>query len=133
MKVLSIAVLAVALSLVAVFGAAAVVYGAAPSGPDAAGFAAATAVTGAALIGALHWPVLAGLRRRGVALDPTRATLITALGLNAPVYAVLAVVGRNRALFAGGEAALLALGFALIAVLFGAGYAGIHRHAAAKG
>jgi hypothetical protein len=48
---------------------------------------------------------------------------VAALGVNAPVYALLAAVGRDRSLFAGGEAALLAAGFASMAAVFGAGYA----------
>jgi hypothetical protein len=132
MKVLAVALLAVMLSLLAVLAGVALTAGALPSGPDVAGFALLTAAVGGALIVALHWPVLAGLRRRGVPLDATRAALVATLGLNAPVYAVLAVIGRDPALFGGGEAALFALGFALLALVFGAGYARLHRGAAGR-
>jgi hypothetical protein len=92
----------------------------------------AITVAGALLVGAAYWPVLAGLRRRGVALTPGRAALVAALGLNAPAYAALAILGRSRTLFAGGEALLIGLGFALMGLVFGAGYVGVHREAAAK-
>jgi hypothetical protein len=131
MKVLAVAVAAIVLSVLTVLGGAALRAGAWPTGADATGFAMATAVAGALLVGALYWPVLAGLRRRAVALPPWRAALVTALGLNAPAYAALAVLGQDRRLFAGGEAPLIALGFASMGLAFGAGYARVQRGAAA--
>jgi hypothetical protein len=131
MKTLVVAIIAIALSVAAVVGGAAVQSGTSLTGPDAMGFATVTAAAGALLIAALHWPVLARLRRRTSSLRPGRAALIAALGLNAPVYAALALLGRNRALFAGGEVVWLGLGFALMGLLFGAGYAHTHRDAAA--
>jgi hypothetical protein len=130
MKVFVVAIIAIALSVVAVVGGAAVQSGASLTGPDALGFATVTTAAGALLIAALHWPVLARLRRRTSSLRPGQAALIAALGLNAPVYAALALLGRNRALFAGGEVVWLALGFALMGLIFGAGYAHTHRDAA---
>jgi hypothetical protein len=127
MRVLAAGALAIAVALLVVFTCAAVRVGAWPRGADAFGFGAAIAVSGALLIAVLQWPVLASLRRRGVELGPAPAALVAALGVNAPVYAALAVVGRDRSLFAGGEAALLALGFAAMGLVFGAGYASIHR------
>jgi hypothetical protein len=130
-KVLAVAIAAIGISVLAVVGGVALESGAWPAGPDAFGFAAATAVGGALLVGAVHWPVLARLRRgAGRRLTPGRAALIAALGLNAPVYAALALLGRNRALFAAGEAVLLGVGVALIGLIFGAGYARAQRDAA---
>jgi hypothetical protein len=124
-RALAVQALAITVALLAVFGGAAMRFGSWPSGADATVFAAAIAVGGALVLTVVHWPVLASLRRRGVRLAPARAALVGALGLNAPVYAALAVVGRDRSLFAAGEAALLALGFGVMAALFGAGYASI--------
>ena len=133
LQVVAVAVVAILAALFAVFGTMALRDGVWPAGRDALGFAAAIALTGAVLVTALHWPALGGLRRRGVALGPWPAGLVAALGLNAPVYAVLAVIGRDRSLFARDEAAFLGLGFAVIGWVFGAGYATIHRQPAARG
>jgi hypothetical protein len=127
MRLLVVAVLAIASSLVVVLGTATLLYGAPPSGSDAVGFVFSTAATGVVLVAALHWPVLAALRRRGVTLTPGSAGMIAAAGINAPIYAILASIGRKPALFAGGEAMLLALGFAAAGLVFGAGYAKIHH------
>ena len=132
-RALALEAVAIAVALLVVLGSAAVRFGAWPTGADAIGFAASIAVSGGLLLTAVHWPVLASLRRRGVTLGPMRAALVGALGLNAPVYAALAVVGRDRSLFAGGEAALLALGFGLMGAVFGAGYASIYRRSALGG
>jgi hypothetical protein len=126
-RVLAVALGAITLALAAVLAAIALRYGALPAGPDAAGFAVATALASAFLVGVLYWPVLATLRRRGVSLSAVRAALLTTLGLNAPVYAALAVLGRDRRLFAGDEVFFLAIGVALVGALFGAGYARTHR------
>lgn len=131
MKVVAVALLAIVLSLLTVLGGVAVQTGAWPSGPDAMGFVVATAVAGTVLVGALYWPVLARLRRRPGALTAARAAVVAGVGLNAPVYLLLAVVGRDRSLFAGGETFVIGLAFAVIGVIFGAGYARMHREAAA--
>jgi hypothetical protein len=112
--------------VVGVFAAAALQFGAAPAGADAAGFALVTAGTGAALIALLYWPTLAYLRRRSPTLSATRAAIVVALGLNAPVYAALLILGRDRQLFAGDEVVPLMVGVALIGALFAAGYARTH-------
>ena len=133
MRVLGVAALAIALAVLAVLGGVSVGSGARPSGADVAGFGTLIAVAGAGIVAAVHWPVLAGLRRRGVMLSPARAAVLVGLGVNAPLYATLAVIGRDRSLFGADEAALFALGFALIGLVFGAGYATIHRRSAAGG
>jgi hypothetical protein len=129
MKVLAVAVLAVVVSVVTVLGGAAWQAGAWPSGPDAVGFGLATGVAGAVVVGALYWPVLAWLRRRGGTLRPLATAGLTAAGLNAPVYAVLAIAGNDRNLFAANEAFLIGMAFALMGIGFGAGYAWTHRGA----
>jgi hypothetical protein len=129
-KVVGLALGAITLALVAVLAAVAVQYGTLPSGADAAGFAIVTAVAGVLLVGLLYWPVLARLRRRPGGLSAARGALTTALGLNAPIYVALAVLGRDRRLFAGDEVLLLGFGVALLGVLFGAGYPYAHRKAA---
>jgi hypothetical protein len=131
MKVVAVALLAIILSLLTVLGGIAVQTGGWPSGEDAMGFVLAIAVAGTLLVGALYWPVLARLRRRRAALTPARAAVVAGLGLNAPVYLLLAILGRDRSLFAGGETFVIGLAFAVIGLVFGAGYARTHRAAAA--
>jgi len=130
LKTVAVALVAIALALAAVLGALALQQGAFPEGPDAVGFVVATAVGAAALVALLYWPALAMLRRRGP-LSARRAALVTALGLNTPVYLALLVLGTERQLFAGDEVLHFALGFAVVGLCFGAGYARVHREAAA--
>ncbi len=127
MRVLAIGIVSIAVSLLLVLGVAAFRDGVWPTGADAMGFGVASGVVGALLVTGFYWPVLASLRRRGVTLGPRNSAIVAAIGLNAPVYAGLAVVGRDRSLFAGGEAVQLAVGFASMATLFGAGYALVRR------
>lgn len=131
MKVVAMGLVAIVFSLATVLAGAALQTGAWPSGPDAMGFAMATAVAGILLMVVVHWPVLARLRRRAGVLSPWRAAIVAALVLNAPVYVGLAVVGQNRSVFAGGETFLVGVAFAVLGLVFGAGYAHTHREAAA--
>ena len=127
MKVVAVGLIAILCSLAAALGGAAVQTGAWPSGPDALGFAAATAVAGFVLVSVLYWPVLSRLRRRSDVMRPGRAAALLALVVNLPVYVALTVVGQNRSFFAGGEAFLIGVALAVLGLAFGAGYANANR------
>ncbi len=84
-------------------------------------------ITGAGLVALLYLPALAYLRRRWGAMSAGRSVIVTLFGLNAPVYAGLLLLGRNRALLAAGEVVSILVAAALVGALFAAGFARLHR------
>jgi hypothetical protein len=102
----------------------AVVSGEKPSAEDLLGHGIVTFVTGAVLLLVSYLPVVWLLRRRlGERLSPMQAMTATGVMANLPAFAVLALLSGRADLFAGGEAAWLALQFLLFGLLFGLGFA----------
>ena len=122
MRALLSALAACAATVALAFLAATAYHGTPPSGPDFTGFAAATFVGGGALAALGYAPALRWWWRRsagGALPSRARSAAVAATVLNAPAYALLAVLARDRGLFAEGEAALLALAVAVLGLCFG--------------
>lgn len=129
MKSLGVAITAIILGVAGVLAVNAVRFDDPASAEDLIGSSIAMAITGAALVALLYWPALAFLRRKWGALSVWRAVAVTLLGLNAPVYAGLLLLGRNREIFAAGEVLTLVIAAALIGTLFSAGFARLRQAA----
>jgi hypothetical protein len=131
MRLVGVAVLAWLAAAVLTTAASAVVYNEWPSVADLVGVAVTSAVAGFILVLACYLPGLSLLRRRfSGKLSTTQTAIATGVGLNIPVFLILAIMASWRDVFAAGEAVWFAIKFLVFGLLFGIGFARYRQRAA---
>jgi hypothetical protein len=121
---LAIAILAWLTAMLTTSAAFALIYRERPSAEDVLGHGIVTFVPGVVLVLACYLPAVWLLRRRlGGKVSAGQAVATTGVIANVPAFLVLALLARRADLFAGGEAASIALQFLLFGALFGFGFA----------
>jgi len=131
MRLVGIAVLAWLAAAVFTVSAGAVAYWEWPSAADLAGLAVTTFVASSVLVLACYLPGLWLLRRSfSGKLSTLQAATATGVGLNIPVFLVLAIMANRADAFAAGETVWFAILFLLFGLFFGLGFARYCQQAA---